>query len=128
MDIIKEYEYIIKTNKMNIIFFVYQQGFRKFKEKKRFKSLVGQFKITKGTIILKMNIVKLVDKYPKMMITSETLNFLKKLLQGYQEYLQEKPGRFQISQSYLVECIFNFLVPSLLSFFTFLVKSTVESF
>ena len=72
MDIIKENEYIIKTNKMNIIFFVYQQGFRKFKEKKRFKSHVGQFKITKGTIILKMNIVKLVDKYPKMMITSET--------------------------------------------------------
>ena len=96
MDIIKEYKYIIKTNKMNIIFFVYQQGkvFKKFKEKKTFKSLAGQIKIAKGAIILKMNIVKLVDKYPKMMITSETLNVLKKLLQGHQEHLQGKPGRF----------------------------------
>ena len=64
MDIIKEYEDIIKTNQRNIIFLAYQQGkiFRKFKENRKFKSLVGQFKITKGTIIFKMNIVKLVDK------------------------------------------------------------------
>ena len=63
MDIKKEYIDIIKTNKNNMKFFTYQQGkiFRKF------KSLVEQFKITKGTTIFKMNIVKLVDKYPKMM-------------------------------------------------------------
>ena len=37
LDIIKEYEGIIKTNKKNI-FFVYQQGkvFRKFKEYRKF--------------------------------------------------------------------------------------------
>ena len=58
MDIIKEYGDIIKANKMNIIFLAYQQG----KILRKFKSLVEQFKITKGTIIFKMNIVKLVDK------------------------------------------------------------------
>ena len=46
MDIIKEYEYIMKTNKMNIIFFVYQQGkfFRKFKEKKDLKVFLHNLK------------------------------------------------------------------------------------
>ena len=44
MDIIKEYEYIIKTNKMSIIFFVYQQGFRKFKEKKDLKVMLDNLK------------------------------------------------------------------------------------
>ena len=83
MDIIKEYEDIIKTNQRNIIFLAYQQGkiFRKFKENRKFKSLVEQFKITKGTIIFKMNIVKLVDKQINMMTSSVTLNFLK----NYQE-------------------------------------------
>ena len=82
VDYIKEYKDIIKTNKKSIIFFAYQQDevFRKFKENRKFKSLVEQFKITKGTIIFKMNIVKLVDKYPKMMTSSVTLNFLKKVI------------------------------------------------
>ena len=79
MDIIKEYKYIIKTNKKNIIFYAYQQGkvFIKFNENGKSKSLVEQFEIPKGTIIFKINIVRLADKYPKMMILSVTLNFLK---------------------------------------------------
>ena len=76
---IKEYEDIIKKNKKNIIFFAYQQGkvFRKFKKNRKFKSFVERFKITKGTIIFKINVVKLTDKYPKMITSSITLNFLK---------------------------------------------------
>ena len=70
-NIIKEYREIIKTNKNNIVFIAYQQG----KENRKFKSLVEQFKITKVTIIFKNNFVKLVEKYPKMMTSSVTLNF-----------------------------------------------------
>ena len=79
MGITKKYKDIIKTNQKNIIFFAYQQGkvFRTFKENGKFKSLVEQFKISNGAIIFKMNIVKLVDKYPKMTTSSVTLNFLK---------------------------------------------------
>ena len=79
MDIINEYKDIVKENRKNIIFFAYQQGksFWKFKENREFKSLVEQFKITKGKIIFKMNLVKLVDNYLKMMTSSVTLNFLK---------------------------------------------------
>ena len=80
MDFIKKYEEdIIKTNKKNVIFFAYQQGkvFRKFKENRKFKNLVEQFKITKGTIMFKINIFKLVGEYPQMMKSSVTLKFLK---------------------------------------------------
>ena len=63
MNIIEKYKDIIKTNKKNIIFFLYQQGkvFRKFKENRRCKSLVERFKIIKGTIIFKINIFKLIN-------------------------------------------------------------------
>ena len=56
-DIIKEYKDIIKTNQKNVLLFAYSQGkvFRKFKENRKFESFVEQFKISKGTIIFKMN-------------------------------------------------------------------------
>ena len=77
----EEYEDIIKTNKKNIIIFLpaYLRGkvFWKYTENRKFKSLVEKLKITNGTIIFKINIVKLIDKYPKMMTSSIKLNFLK---------------------------------------------------
>ena len=91
MDIIKEYENIIRTNKKNIIFFAYQQGkiFRKF------KSLVEQFNIVKCTVIFKMNIVKLVEKYPKMMASSVTLNFLKSYYKDFKNICKENEEDFK---------------------------------
>ena len=53
------------------MFFAYKQGI------KNYKNLVEQFKINKSTTIFKINIVKLVDKHPKMLTPSITLNFLK---------------------------------------------------
>ena len=42
-----------------------------FKEDRKIKNLVEQFKINKSTIMLKINIAKLVDKHPNM-LTSKT--------------------------------------------------------
>ena len=39
--------------------------------------LVGDFKVHNSTIIFKINILKLIDKYPKLMKSSVTLSFLK---------------------------------------------------
>ena len=60
LNIIKEYNDIIKKNKRNIICFAYQQGkvFKKFKENRKFENLAGQLKTTKSTIIFKINIDK----------------------------------------------------------------------
>ena len=77
MEIIKECESIIRTNKKKIIGFAYEQGkiFKKFKEDTNFKNLVEEFGISKSTIIFKLNMVKLVDKYKQMLTSSVTLNF-----------------------------------------------------
>ena len=79
MKIIKGCENIIKMNKKKIICFAYEHGkiFKKFKEDTKFKNLVKQFGINKSTIIFKIKIVKLADKFPKMLTSSVLLNFLK---------------------------------------------------
>ena len=97
MNIIKECEYIITTNKKNIIRFAYGQGkvFRKFKENKKFKNLVEQFKITKKTMIFKINIVKLIDKHLKMMTPSITLKFLKSYYKDIKNICKENEDDFR---------------------------------
>ena len=77
--IMKECENLIQTNNENIIRFAYEQDkiFKKFKEDTKFKNLVEQFGINKRTMIFNINIVKLADKYPKILTSSVTLNFLK---------------------------------------------------
>ena len=88
VNIIKEYEDIIKTNKKNI-------SFRTFKENTRFKSLVKKFKKSKGTIIFKINAIKPVDKYPKMMTSSITLNFLKSYRRDTKNICKENQEKFK---------------------------------
>ena len=94
--IIKECENIIKKNKKNIIRFAYEQGkiFKKFKENAKFKDLVKQFGINKSTIIFKINIVKLADKYPKMLTSSVTLKFLKGYYKDIKSICKGNPELF----------------------------------
>ena len=91
LNIIKGYEDIIKKNKKNIICFAYQQGniFKKFKENRKFKNLAEKFKVTKSTILLKISIVKLIDKHPRMTTSSITLNFLKSYYKGIKNIWKE---------------------------------------
>ena len=67
----------------------------KFKENRKFKSLVERFKITKGTFIFKINIVKLVDKYPTMMTSLITLNFLKSYYKDAKNICKENQKEFK---------------------------------
>ena len=41
------------------------------------RTMVHKFNVTKTTMIFKINIAKLIDKYPKLMKTSVALNVLK---------------------------------------------------
>ena len=96
MEIIKECESIIRTNKKKIIGFAYEQGkiFKKFKEDTNFKNLVEEFGISKSTIIFKLNMVKLVDKYKQMLTSSVTLNFLKSYFKDIKSICKKNPGLF----------------------------------
>ena len=64
-EIIKWYEDIIKTKKKGIINVAYHQGkvFKRFKEKEKFATLVSELGIHRTTIIFKINVFKLCEKY-----------------------------------------------------------------
>ena len=51
--------------------------FKRFKEKEKFQEMVGKLKIHKSTIVLKINVYKLIENNPKLMRSSVTLTFLK---------------------------------------------------
>ena len=66
--IIQRYEDIIKTKNKGIINVAYQgQVFKRFKEKEKFAKLVGELGFHKTTIIFKINIFKLCNKYSKLL-------------------------------------------------------------
>ena len=77
--IIKRYEDIIKTKNKGIINVAYHQGqvFKRFKEKEKFAKLVSELGIHKTTIIFKINIFKLCEKYLKLLKSSIGLGFFK---------------------------------------------------
>ena len=78
-EVIKQYEYIIKTKTKGIISIAYYQGkvFKRFKEKEKFIKLVSQLGIHKNTIIFKINVFKLCERYPKLLRSSIGLGFFK---------------------------------------------------
>ena len=78
-EIIKRYEDVIKTKKKGIINVAYHQGqvFKRFKEKQEFAELVSELGIHKTTIIFKINIFKLCEKYLKLLKSSIGLGFFK---------------------------------------------------
>ena len=78
-DLIKKYEEILKTKRKGVISIAYHQGkvFSQFREKEKFVSLVTDFGVHEGTIIFKINVFKLLDKYPKLKNSSVTLSFMK---------------------------------------------------
>ena len=94
--IIKECDNMIKTNKKNIIRFAYEQGkiFKKFEEDIKFKYLVERFGINRSTMIFKTNIVKIGDKYHKMLKSSVTLNILKSFHKDTKSTCKEKSELF----------------------------------
>lgn len=74
-----KYEEIIRIKKESICI-AYQQGklFRRFKEQEKFK-------VHKTTMIFKINLIKLIDKHPKLMKSSVTLGFLKTYFKDIKE-------------------------------------------
>ena len=77
--VIKQYEDIIKTKKEGIISIGYYQGkiFKRFKENEKFVKLVSQLGIHKNTVIFRINVFKLCERYPKLLRSSIGLGFFK---------------------------------------------------
>ena len=79
VQIIREFEQIIRSKNKNIIWLAYQQGkvFEKFKENAKVIEMVRQLGYSKSTITFKINIVKLINQYPKVKNSFLSLIFFK---------------------------------------------------
>ena len=96
-ELIKKIDNMIKHKKNKILTLAYLQGiiFRKFKMNNRFTSAVTEFKISKTTINFKIDIVKFIDKYPKMQTSCISLFYLKNYFRIIKEVCQEHASEFQ---------------------------------
>ena len=94
-DIIKEYEEILHMKRKSSITVAYHQGkeFSQFQEKEKFMNLVSKFKIHKVTLIFKINVFKLIDKYPKLIKSSVNLSFLKNYFKDIKRICQASLNR-----------------------------------
>ena len=90
--VIPKFEEIIKNKKSGIVWLAYYQGkiFQKFRSKERFvNDVVTKFKVSKSTIVLKIALNKLIDKYPKIKNSSLSLHYFKKHLKSIKEVCKE---------------------------------------
>ena len=95
-DLIKQYEDIIRTQKKWIINIAFHKGkvFKKFKDKEKFITLVNKLGIHNTTIIFKINIFKLWEKYPKLLKSSIVLGFLRNYFKDIKEVCSENTMEF----------------------------------
>ena len=96
-EIIKQYEDVIKTKKKGIINLAYHQGqvFKICKEKENVFKLVSELRIHKTTIIFKINIFKLCEKYRKLLKSSIGLGFFKNYHKDIKAICEENEKDFQ---------------------------------
>ena len=68
ISVVKKYERLMKSQKQNIIYLRYKEVliFSKFKESEKFQKMVKNLGISNSSINLKINLFKLVVKYPKL--------------------------------------------------------------
>ena len=76
---------------------------KRFKEKEKFQQMVGKLKIHKSTILFKINVFKLIEKYPKLMRSSVTLIFLKNYLKDIKKVCEENLSNFNEWKSFVKE-------------------------
>ena len=96
-DIIKQYEEILRAKSKGIISVACYQGklFKCFKEKETFIQMVSKLKIRKSTLIFKINVFKLIEKYAKLMKSSVSLTFLTNYLKDIKKICKENSSEFE---------------------------------
>ena len=79
MNVVKEMEKIIRSNKCSKLWLAYQQGqiFERFKLNDKFINMVNQFGISKTTMVFKILNLKFLSKYPRMKKSLLSLQLLK---------------------------------------------------
>ena len=92
--VIHRFEEIIQNKKSDIVWLAYCQGkiFQKFRSKERIvNEAVTKLKVSKSTIVFKIVLRKLIDKYRK----TKTLHYFKKHLKLIKEVCKETASEFK---------------------------------
>ena len=94
--VIQEYKNIIKAKKKEIVSITYHQGkvSKKFKDREKFVKLVSQLGIHKTTVIFKINVFKLCEKYPKLLRTFIGSGVFKNCYKGIKTVCKENKEEF----------------------------------
>ena len=96
--IIKAYKEIIRTQKKKIVCIVYTKRYLffiiRFKENESFVKIINDFRVRKSTMIFKVNIVKLGDKYQRMKNSLLFLSFIKSYFKTIKEICKENANEF----------------------------------
>ena len=97
VELIKKIKKTIKNKKNNILTLPYHQViiFRKHKTSNRFTRAVSELKISKTTTNFKVDIVKFINKYPKMRTSCINLFYLRNNFRVINEVCQEHASKFQ---------------------------------
>ena len=80
--IIHEFEEIIRNKKSDRVWLAYHQDkiFQKFRLKERFvNDMVPKFKVNNTTIVFKIALSRLIDRYPKIKDSSLSLQYFKNI-------------------------------------------------
>ena len=89
-DLIKESEKTSHKKECNYICSLSSRKvFSRFQEKEKFVRLVADFGVHKSNLIFKINLFKLLDKYPKLMKSSFTLSFSKNYFRDIKQICKE---------------------------------------
>ena len=83
VELVKEMEKIIKSNKCSILWVAYQQD--KIVERFKVINMMNHFGIIISTMFFKISIARFLNNYPKMMKSSLSLHFLKNNLKIIKE-------------------------------------------
>ena len=96
--VIHEFEEIIKNKKSDIVWLAYHLGkiFQKLRSKERFvNDMVTKFKVSKSTIVFKITLSRLINKYPKIKNSLLSLHYFKKHLKLIKEVCKESASEFK---------------------------------
>ena len=92
-----EFKEIIRSNKKNIVWLPNQQGikFQKFKQKEKFTKMITEFGSSRSIISLKIAIVGLTNKCPKMKSALLSPYFLKKHIKVIKAICKQNASEFK---------------------------------
>ena len=87
-DLIRKYDEILRTKRKGIISVAYHEGkvFSRLREKEKLVRFVADFGVHKGTIIFRINLFRLLNKYLGLKKSSVALSFMKNYFKDIKQF------------------------------------------